>query len=79
VDIDILRKNKIVTMTITHNDFLLNNIDISDNDAKIQLNQYLSNPDITSKINYEKVTKIDFVQFIQKTVTEFLSFIPKDE
>ncbi|MDD3262797.1 MAG: hypothetical protein PHR61_03035 [Candidatus Absconditabacteria bacterium] len=79
VDIDMLRKNKIVTMTITHNNFLLNNIDISDNDAKIQLNQYLSNPDITSKINYEKVTKIDFVQFIQKTVTEFLSFIPKDE
>ncbi len=74
VTIDILRKNKIVTMTIIHNNFLLSNIDISDNEAKNQLNQYLNNPDITSKITYEKVTKVDFVEFIKKTIEWFLSF-----
>ncbi len=79
VDIDLLRKNKIITMTISHNDFLLNKIDVSDSEAKTLLNQYLSNPDIVSKINYEKITKIDFVQFIQKTISEFIQFSPKQD
>lgn len=79
VDIEILRKNKVITMVIVHDNFLLKNIDISDPEAKIVLDQYINNPDIVSQITYDKVTKTDFITFIQKTVEGFLWFIPKDD
>lgn len=79
VDIDLLRKNKIITMKVSHNNFLLNKIDISDDNAKALLNKYLSNPNIINKMNYEKITKIDFVEFMQKTISEFIQFLPKED
>lgn len=79
VEIDILRKNKVITMIFFHDNFLLKNIEISDNEAKTQLNQYLKNPDIQSQITYNKVTKEDFVKFIKETITWFLTFTPKDD
>jgi hypothetical protein len=78
LEIDLLRKNKIITMTIVHDNFLLNKIDVSDQEAKTLLDEYLQNPDIVSQIAYNKVTKTEFISFIQKTIIGFLSFIPKD-
>lgn len=79
VEIDILRKNKVIMMTFFHDNFLLKNIEISDSEAKTQLNQYLQNPDIQSQITYNKVTKQDFVKFVKETIVWFLIFFPKDD
>ena len=77
IEIDLLRKSKIVTMSISHENFVLNNIDISDENAKIQLHAYLQNPDIQSQLTYNKITKDEFVLFVQKTIDGFLSFVPE--
>lgn len=79
IEVDIIRKNKVITMTITHDNFILNKIDVSDENAKIQLNNYLSDPDIASQITYNKVTKSDFIPFIQTTIAGFISFVPKTD
>lgn len=79
IDIDIFRKNKVITMTITHDNFLLNKIDVSDEEAKKLLDEYLKDPDIVSQITYSKVTKIEFIPFLQKTIAGFIAFTPKDD
>ncbi|HCY21271.1 TPA: hypothetical protein DIC40_05495 [Patescibacteria group bacterium] len=79
IDIDIFRKNKVITMTIIHTNFLLNKIDVSDEEAKKLLDEYLKDPDILSQMTYSKITKLEFVSFLQKTIAGFISFIPKDD
>jgi len=77
IDINTLRKNKIITITITHDNFLLNKIDVSDQEAKAILNEYLKNPDIESQINYSKITKTEFVEFVNNIIEWFLVFTPQ--
>lgn len=77
VNIDLFRKNKVISMNISHKDFILTKIDVSDQEAKTMFNQYLEETKLASKISREKTTKETFVGFIVEVISDFLSFNPK--
>lgn len=71
--IDILRKNKVISLNVSHDSFVPNKIDISDTEAKTILTNYINQPEITAQLQGRSIndnTITDFIKDIIKAIID---------
>ncbi len=70
IDIDVLWKNNIITITFLHNNFILNKIDVSDEEARKIINNIIQ----TSNTDQSKEK---FALFIKSIIQWLLTYVPE--
>ena len=77
--LDILRKGKVVSLSISHNKFIVSNINISNDDAKNIINNYIQQPETAVKIQSNMINQDTIIGFIRDLLEELYTYKPQSD